>query len=135
MRILVTGSRDWPDDGSIDKALNQMVDRLATECPDLFIKDGVTLVSGACPTGADKIAEKWAERTFFVEVERHPAEWINPNTGKHDRSAGYRRNAEMVNLGADVCMAFQRNGSKGAGHTIRLALDAGIPTNVETREE
>jgi hypothetical protein len=34
----------------------------------------------------------------------------------------------MVNLGADLVLAFIRNGSRGASHTADLAEQAGIET-------
>lgn len=112
MRILVTGSRDW--DNRV--AMYHELCKAATEV-------GTTVVHGACPTGADQIADEWAEHQPDVEVERHPADWE-----RYGKSAGFRRNKEMVDLGADICLAFIKNGSKGASMTARLAEEAGIPT-------
>lgn len=112
MRILVTGSRDWIDTDTICNVVGGY-------CRDF---PGATLVTGACPTGADAIAETVAE-TYGATVERHPAQW-----DVYGKPAGFVRNAEMVNLGADICLAFIKNGSKGATMTADLAEQAGIPT-------
>jgi len=61
-----------------------------------------------------------------VAVEVHPAIW-RPN-GIYNPQAGFLRNRKMVELGADVCLAFIRNGSRGASHCAGLAEGAGIPT-------
>jgi hypothetical protein len=111
-RILITGSRTWTNETVIRDALDEVWG------------DGrAVLVSGACPTGADSIAEGiWASRGG--RIERHPAAWEI-----HGKSAGFRRNAEMVARGANMCLAFIRDQSRGATHTAQLAEAAGIPTH------
>jgi hypothetical protein len=107
-RVLVTGSRTWTAQHVIADALRE------------HYTPGAVLISGACPRGADAIAEQiWA--SWGGQVERHPADWA---TG---RAAGLARNAAMVAAGADVCLAFIRDTSPGASHTARLAELAGIP--------
>lgn len=110
-RVLVTGSRTWTNARVIRDALRSV-----------WGDGNAVLVSGACPEGADRIAEMFWTR-WGGQVERHPADWTT-----HGRCAGFRRNATMVGLRADVCLAFIRDGSYGASHTARLAEEAGIPT-------
>lgn len=45
------------------------------------------------------------------------------------KGAGFARNAEMVALGADLCVAFYKQGAgnKGTDHCASLAGKAGIP--------
>lgn len=108
-RILITGSRTWDAPDVIKRALFD------------HGRFGDTLVSGACPTGADAEAERYWQG--FGPIERHPADWK-----AHGKRAGFVRNSEMVKLGADRCLAFIRDGSKGASMTADLAARAGIET-------
>lgn len=114
MRILVTGSREWDDPGEIEHWLSQIS----------YGHREVTLVSGHCPTGADKYAEDFAYEQDW-DVELHPADWL-----AWGKRAGFIRNQQMVDLGADVCVAFRRGNwnSKGTTHCGEAAERAGIPT-------
>lgn len=113
-RVLVTGSRDWDAPETVEAALAWAV----------YQKVPAVIVHGACRTGADAIASHWTRqhRAIGLSEELHPAHW-----GTHGRAAGPRRNAEMVRLGADICLAFIRNGSRGATGCADLAEEAGIP--------
>lgn len=114
MRILVTGSRTWDDPAAIACALREAAAGHPTA--------DVTVVHGACSHGADFYADLLATAAGWT-VERHPAKWRD-----RGKRAGFVRNAHMVTLGADVCLAFIRGGSAGASHTAALAEDAGIRT-------
>lgn len=107
-RLLITGSRDWTDRSIIREALEPHV-------------TAEVLVSGACPTGADRMCEElWS--AWGGKIERHVADW---SLGKW---VGPARNRRMVELGADVCLAFILNHSVGASMTADLAERAGIKT-------
>ena len=62
-RLLVTGSRSWDDGGTIEQALAVILDRHP---------EGVLLVHGACPRGADAIADAYAARTPATAPRRIP---------------------------------------------------------------
>jgi len=114
-RILVTGSRNWDDTDTICDALDHAVETAIARGHE------PVLVVGDCSTGADRIAYRWA-RAARVPTNVHIANWHD-----HGKAAGPRRNTAMVGSGADICLAFIRNSSRGASHTVRLAERAGIP--------
>ena len=128
MRILVTGSRDWGDRLSVYRVLNDICgtyglnyppDEYGNTMPD---PAKITVVHGDCPTGADHFADQWCLGNF-LDPERHPAEWR-----RYGKRAGFLRNEEMARLGADLCIAFQKNNSKGTQHMIDLAEKYSIRT-------
>jgi hypothetical protein len=90
--------------------------------------EGVLLVHGACPRGADAIGSAYAARTPAYQIEAHPADWH-----RYGRAAGHRRNTEMITFGADGCVAFIQDASPGSTTTVRLAEAAGIPIWLHTR--
>lgn len=123
MRVLVTGSRTWDDAATIRAALDAVA----------FGASGAgytrLVVVHGCANGADELADIWV-RTWpigelHVTAERHPALWQI-----HGKRAGILRNDEMVRAGADLCLAFIRDGSPGATHCAERAGEAGIPLRV-----
>lgn len=119
-RILVTGSRRWTDRDAVRDAILEAWTSLGED------RDTV-LVHGACPRGADKIADEFWDGYLGYPVERHPAEWT-----RYGRAAGPLRNQQMVDLGADVCLAFLMPGSRGTADCARRAERAGIPVEKVT---
>ena len=110
MKVLVTGSRVWPDPQAVDKVLTDLH-------PDLVIH-------GGCPTGADAHAEAWAMAND-VRQDVHPADW-----SRYGRRAGYLRNLDMVSERPDLVVAFLHGDSKGTRMTIELAQKAGLVVRV-----
>lgn len=114
MRVIVTGSRKWPDPGKVHFELGL-----------IYTDHGpFTLVHGACATGADAAAHQWydvAGRSLMCLEFLYRADWE-----KHGKKAGPLRNARMVKAGADLVLAFPHPAGSGTQHTIRLAEEAGI---------
>lgn len=111
-RILVTGSRDWDDWDKVFYALREWHLHART------VGMQSVLVHGGA-RGLDSIAaEIWANYSS-MSAEEYPARWFdNPKA----------RNQHMVNLGADVCLAFAKDWASGTGHCARAARRAGIHT-------
>ena len=112
-RILVTGSRRWTDTKLLAETLTKAV------------KDHyphVVIVHGGCPQGADALTELFAQRNN-IPTEVHPAKWKT-----HGIKAGFIRNQEMVDTGADLCVGFIAGASRGTKHCVKAAQKAGIPT-------
>jgi hypothetical protein len=117
-RILLTGSRGWTDRPAILRGLC----RAYTHCPD---EDEPSVLIHGGAIGADTLAGKvwksWTEvwgDELYVPAEVYMAK---------DFDTPLERNKHMVNLGADVCIAFAKKWSSGTGHCARLARAANIP--------
>lgn len=139
MRVLVTGSRTWWDEERLKAELVEECDLLMKVYTSLYLAEGITIVTGACRQGADKMAERWTEHPeqFSVELETHPADWQH-----HRKRAGIIRNHEMVDLGANACLAFampcdlpsskcnrpENHWSHGTTDCAMYARSKGIPT-------
>jgi hypothetical protein len=123
MRILITGSRDWTDTGYLWTRLHRVMEDNPDEQEFTYVHGGAR--------GADMLVEKWVEfiqpwaehvdRVITTEV--HPAEWRT-----YGKRAGFVRNREMVEAGADLCLAFIKDESKGATMTANMAEKNGIIT-------
>lgn len=112
-RILITGSREWDDRPVIERAILSACDDLGTA--------NVVVVHGECVKGgADILADEIAT-SLGMKTEPIPADW---SLGK---KAGPLRNQAMVDLGADVCLAFPMPSSRGTFDCMARARAAGIP--------
>lgn len=94
-RLLITGSRNhqWTpyDSHALLIAVQDIVDKTR--------KNPIIVHGGA--TGADTEAALHGQRLFNLHAEIHRADWK-----KYGRAAGPIRNKQMVELGADLCLAF-----------------------------
>lgn len=107
-RLLVAGSRSHvPSFDLLDQA-SYCLDSTF----DIIIHGGAR--------GVDTVAAAWAYSKGYA-VEAYPAEW-----DKYGRSAGYRRNAEMVGKATAAIVVWDGE-SKGTKHTIDLLTEAKLP--------
>lgn len=108
--VIVCGSRDY----DIPKRVWKVLDKLRLRVEDLAIRTG----GGR---GADRHAERWAERRG-VPLDRNPADWsLGP-------AAGPRRNAYMLVKEPKPCavVAFWP-GPSGTYDMVDQARGAGLP--------
>lgn len=112
--VLVCGSRDWPDADAICRVLSSLLE---------FADNPMTKVITGGARGADASAAYWAiQQEVELHVER--ADW------SRGPRAGPERNNRMLDMAPDMVVAFLMGQSKGTKHTVRGAMDRGIPTIV-----
>ena len=105
IRLAVVGSRVWTDEKTTFDILDALASRMEVG----------TVVSGGA-AGADSLGEKWAlARGYEACIYR-------PDWAKHGRSAGFRRNADIVK-DCDVVVAFWDGLSRGTLDTLRKARE------------
>ena len=108
-RILVFGSRAFPDPQMVADVLFRVVDS-----EDI-------LMHGACPTGPDAWADEWwATWQGGPPVERYPADW-----DEYGKAAGPIRNWRMANLldpACDIALGFWDGQSRG---TLNMLTEVG----------
>ncbi|MCY4637910.1 MAG: SLOG family protein [Acidobacteria bacterium] len=111
-RVLVCGSRDFTDPGLVKAKLDEVRERLG----------GVPMrvISGAA-RGADRMAAEWAARNG-VPCDEYPADW-----DRYGKSAGYRRNEQMLTEGQPhLVVAFPQGESRGTRMMMQIASQARV---------
>lgn len=106
MKLLVCGGRSYYDDKRIASVLSGIVG------PESIIIHG-----GA--QGADTLAGLWAT-SQGIHTASVRALWTT-----HERRAGPARNAAMLLLAPDLCVAFP--GGSGTADMVRQCREQGVP--------
>lgn len=104
MKVAVVGSRNFTDYNLVKETLDE-------------IKDISLIVSGGA-RGADSLGERYAAEKGI------PIKIFLPAWDVYGRSAGYRRNVQIVEA-ADIVIAFWDGLSRGTRHSINLAREKG----------
>lgn len=120
-KVLACGSRGWTDRGTVREHL-ELLQELSGLPPSSMI-----LFHGGA-RGADTLARN-AAVVMGWQVRAFKADWEG-----YGKSAGYRRNLDMLRENPDVVIAFWDGASKGTDHTVREALKRSILTIVVRKE-
>ena len=107
LKIIVTGGRNYQNKKRVEGVLDD-IDRSV----------GIDILVHGGAAGADTLAALWAMSRNKNLVE-FPADW-----SKYSHSAGPRRNQQMADAGADLCVAFP--GNSGTRDMKRKARKANI---------
>ena len=123
MRVLVCGGRDYNDHDAVFGFLdNFCVDNgLRYECDEYgnWLPKDIVIIHGACPTGADSLADQWAVVNWVQFVEFR-ADWKT-----YGNKAGPIRNQRMIDEGKpDIVIGFP--GGRGTADMLRRARAANI---------
>lgn len=106
-RLLVTGGRDYSDRETVARVL----------APIFAENPGCILIHGDA-RGADRLCKEYAE-SRNATIIAYPADWT-----RFGKSAGPRRNSEMLKENPDLCIAFP--GGDGTMDMVKKCQSAGI---------
>lgn len=107
MRVLICGGRDYSDRALFERVMEP------------YRSTATTIIHGACPTGADAMADDWPN-AYGQHTERYPADWRTNGS-----AAGPIRNQRMLDDGQpDLVIAFP--GGRGTADMVRRAKAAGV---------
>ena len=111
MRLLVTGGRDYSDEATVTRVLNE-------------IMPAVLIVGDA--RGADALAREWATATNIERGEPVLLHVFDADWDRYGKRAGPIRNQRMLDQGRpDLVLAFP--GGRGTEDMCRRAKAAGVP--------
>lgn len=133
-RLLVTGSRRWDDREVIAAELRRVWQEW--DCDPTAV-----LREGECPAGGADLIAKEIWTAMGLDVVPVPADFESCDDRCYHRpqtrngrnycpAGGPRRNQQMVDDGADLCVAFVVGASRGTSDCIGRAKRAGIPVCV-----
>jgi len=110
MIVLICGSRTFINYDRICRRISELPE------------DTLVITGGAA--GADVLANVAAQE-LGLRTKVFPAKW-----SMYGKSAGFKRNLQMLDEHPDLVIAFHRYNSKGTAHTIRNAKKMDIPVEV-----
>lgn len=113
VKLAIIGSRNFVDYSYMKSAILEHFD----------ISSLTTIISGGA-TGADKLAEKFAEEYNLAK------EIYYPNWKTYGRAAGPIRNKQIID-NCDACIAFPINESKGTYNAIKLCQKNNKPVIIK----
>ncbi len=117
MRVLFSGSRKFADDEAVIEMLEGLIKKVGGD------PSKITVVHGGAP-GLDSVVGILA-KSMGMKVEVHEADWHI-----HAKAAGPIRNQKMVDLGANLLVAYPLPGGSGTQDCIARAVKAKIQTFV-----
>ena len=110
MKLAVVGGRDF----NSFELLRSTLDK---------IKHKIDMICSGGATGADELAEKYAEENKI------PIKIFLPQWDKFGKKAGPLRNKQIVDF-SDCCVAFWDGKSRGTLSTINMCRKSGTPLKI-----
>ncbi len=124
MRVIITGDRNWPEEGLEAALIGGVLDALF----NVVNNDDLTIIQGGAK-GADTVAKRWAEIPFAEEDHIYSETYMAP-WKIYGKAAGVIRNQAMLDSGADLVIGFHSDIQNSKG--TKDCLDRAKKMNIHT---